>query len=590
MHRKVMLPPGFAGIEYRIARGRAQVMSVVRRALDPRWRGAHAAGYLSAVAGVALASVAIGVIERFARFGNISLLYLLVVLWLAARFGRGPAITASILAFLAYDYFFIPPLFKLTVDDPTEWISLVALLAASLVAGQLTAAVRARAQEARENQRRTATLYALSQLIVSTTDEDALLHKLAARVVEVFAPAGVLACALILPDAHQQPVTRAVVPAHSPLTAALDDPSRAAPVARLLRGGPGVGMAAAGEVVYSGAQRTVLMPLCSGPRVVGILGIAATAEAVRLASPPATPEVELFAAFRDQIALALDHLELQQVQIHTEALRESDRLKTALLGSVTHDLRTPLAAIQAAAGSLLDPAVAWNDMDRRTIAETIETSADRLSRLVSNLLDLSRLEAGVAAPEKRWYPIGDVIATVLDRLDLAGRTHGRRIEIAVPDDLPLVPLDHAQMEQVMTNLLENALKYSPPDTPITVQARVVGLPEQLEVRVSDQGIGIPANELEAIFGRFYRVERARLPWTAKHPPAGTGLGLAICAGIIQAHGGRIWAESAPDQGATFVFTLPLSAGEPSPAPNTARSIEQSERHATPSAPVENTTR
>jgi two-component system sensor histidine kinase KdpD len=592
------LPVGFAGIEQALAHIHERAMSVVRRALAPTWRARRAAGYLAAVAGVALASMLIGIIERFARFGNISLLYLLVVLWLAATFGRGPAIAASVLAFLAYNYLFIPPLFKLTVDDPTEWISLSALLAASLVAGQLTAAVRARAQEARENQQRTATLYALSQLIVSTTDQDDLLRKLAERVVAVFAPAGVLACALILPDARQQPVTRAVAPADSSLAAALADAAHAAPVARLLRGAPGVGVSAAGEVVYHGAERTVLVPLSSGPRVVGVLAIAGAPAVARLIGVPATPqtpfpatrvpEADLFAAFRDQIALALDHLELRQVAIHTEALRESDRLKTALLGSVTHDLRTPLAAIQAASGSLLDPGIAWSDADRRTIAETIETSADRLSRLVSNLLDLSRLEAGVALPEKRWYPIGDVIATVLDRLDMARRINGRHIVLTMPEDLPLVPLDHAQMEQVLTNLLENALKYSPPDTPITVRARVTGTPRQLEVRVSDRGIGIPAGELEAIFGRFYRVERTRLPWSPERPPLGTGLGLAICAGIVQAHGGRIWAESAPGAGATLIFTLPIPDAAPRPTPPAPEYPDAQGRPAMLSASGENT--
>jgi two-component system sensor histidine kinase KdpD len=275
------------------------------------------------------------------------------------------------------------------------------------------------------------------------------------------------------------------------------------------------------------------------------------------------PQAALFAAFRSQIALALERLALQQQAIHSEALRESDRLKDALLSSITHDLRTPLASIQAAAGSLLEPDMNWSEADRREFLETIETSADRLNRLVGNILDLSRLEAGVALPEKRWYPLGDVIATVLDRLDLAGRTAGRHIDVDLPDDLPLVPMDHAQMEQVLTNLIENALKYSPDESVICLQARVTHSGSELEVRVSDQGIGIPPNELQAIFTKFYRVQHVRLPWASTRPPAGTGLGLAICAAIIEAHGGRIWAESELGHGSTFIFTLPIPSDRPS---------------------------
>jgi two-component system sensor histidine kinase KdpD len=277
-------------------------------------------------------------------------------------------------------------------------------------------------------------------------------------------------------------------------------------------------------------------------------------------------EIALFTAFCDQIALAIDRFVLQQQAIHAEALRESDQLKNALLGSVTHDLRTPLAAIQASVGSLLESDVTWSEAERREFFETIESSADRLSRLVNNLLDLSRLEAGVAVPEKQWYPIENVIATVLDRLDLTGKTREYHIEVQVPDDLPLVPLDHAQIEQVLTNLVENALKYSPTGSTIRIQAEALGAPpSELEVRVADQGIGIASNELQAIFDKFYRVQQVRLPWANNRPPSGTGLGLAICAAIISEHGGRIWAESQPGKGSTFIFTLPIPEIPP-PAP------------------------
>jgi two-component system sensor histidine kinase KdpD len=564
--------------------------------VDPASWGAHfernLAGYLAAVVGVALASLCIAVVERFVHVSNISLVYLFVVIWLATRYGRWPAVLASVLAFLAYDFFFIPPLYLLTVDDPSEWFSLSALLVTSLVLGQLTATAQERRREAVESQQRTATLFALAQLIASTVGEQALLDALVQRVVQVFGPAGVEACALILPDGpNGGPQVRATFPATGAALAPLDlsaTERNARAREGLARGRPAGGSM---TVLDGGALRVVCwryVPLRAADRVAGLLAIAGSSGVRRLRVELATQRVQaaeqakqagmdadrrslprihqsareertaqaaLFAAFCDQIALALERVALRKQAIQAEVLRESDRLKTALLGSVTHDLRTPLASIKAATTSLLQPQTTWSEADRRELLESIDTSVDRLNRMVGNLLDLSRLEGGAATPEKDWYPIGDVLATVLDRLELAGQLREHPVEVDVPANLPLVPMDYAQIERVFTNLLENGIKYSPAGSPIRVQARALPTAE-LEVRVADQGIGIPASELQAIFDKFYRVQQVQLPWT-KRRPAGTGLGLAISAGIVQAHGGRIWAESTPGEGSTFIFTLPI---------------------------------
>lgn len=557
--------------------------ALIARVLFPTARRPGWKGYVAAVLGVALVSVCIAVIQQVVHIANISLLYLPVVLWLATVFGRGPALLASLLAFLAFDFFFIPPLYRLTVDDPTEWLSLFALLITALVLGQLTALVQARAREARESQQRTATLYALAQLIASTTDQQALLDALARRVLDVFTPAGVRACALFLPDANKQPVMRAAADGRlAPTAFNLEQREQAALAGWVLRHGSPVGCTLRPEHVSPPEELTLTyVPLQSRRQVVGVLGMVGTLETRRLVlklarepqRPPARrpasegrgPETELFDAFCDQIALALERAALQQQAIHAEALRESNRLKDALLGSVSHELRTPLASVQAAASSLLEPDVTWSEAEQRELLESITTSAGRLNRLVSNLLDLSRLEAGVSVPQKDWHFMGEVVTSVLDRLDLAGLGHDHRILVEMPETLPLVPMDHEQIEQVLTNLVENAIKYSPAGSVIRVQAEVKEVPEEgkeLEVRVSDQGIGIPATELQAIFDKFYRVQQVRLPWAKTRPPTGTGLGLAICANIIYAHGGRIWAESQPDEGATFIFTLPIPADGP----------------------------
>lgn len=546
-------------------------------------------GYSAAVLGVAVVTACIAGVRTILQVESLSLAYLLVVLWLAATFGRWPAVLASVLAFLTYDFFFIPPLYHFTVADPTQWISLSALLITSLVLGQVTANAQAHARAAFESQQRTETLHAVSQLIVSTPEYAPLLDALAHRVVATFAPAGVRASAILLPDERGHLVVRAVAePATTADPSTTDlfqtmDRERAAQAVWAFEHGAAVG----GVVALPAAQSAhtslcFFVPLRSGKRAVGVLSIAGddgirrlVSKATRTDAPTPTapfttgtrldPQVALFLAVCDQLALALDRIALSQQTIRTEALNESDRLKTVLLGSVTHDLRTPLASINAAADSLAALAASGDETKRLDLIETIKTSADRLDRLIGNLLVLSRLEAGVATPEKDWYLIGDVIATVLDRLDLAGITQDRRIIVDVPDDIPLVPMDHAQIEQVVTNLLENAIKYSPPDQPIHVQARLVPAPAaqtDLEVHTIDSGIGIPAHELNAIFGKFYRVQRVRLPWADTRPPTGTGLGLAICAGIIEVHDGRIWAESQPGAGSTFIFTLPVPPDGP----------------------------
>jgi two-component system sensor histidine kinase KdpD len=589
-----------------------ETLGRIRAATTPDALRAHlrrnAPGYLFAVIGIAATSLVIALIRQYVQIANISLLYLLVVLVLATRYGRAPAVFASVLSFLAYDFLFIPPYYRLTVYDPSEWLSLLALLGTALVIGQLTAAVQARASEAIESRRRIATLYGLSQLIASTSDQQELLDALVRRVLQVFGPQGVRAGAIILPDTLDRPDVRASAPKGDPLLQAFDLTERelAARASYVLRTGSPV----ADEFRLTAEdatqrQTSLYLPLRSGRKSVGVLGLVGTAdvrqfveeapegaesaevESGRTNTPVSTSQARLFGAFSDQIALALERETLRQEAIHAEALRESDKLKNALLGTVTHDLRTPLASIKAAASSLLQPGVKWTEEDRRELLESIDESADRLNRLVGNLLDLSRLEAGVAAPQKEWYAFQDVLAAVLDRLELAGQARNRTIAIDLAGDLPLVPMDHEQIEQVLTNLIENALKYSPKTAPIAVQARALGNPHRLETRIVDHGVGVPVSERRAIFDKFYRVQSVRLPWDPKHPPIGTGLGLAISASIIRAHGGQIWVESTAGSGATFIFTLPIPESPPTGAlPAVDPSIALTESPRAPAAETE----
>jgi two-component system sensor histidine kinase KdpD len=255
-------------------------------------------------------------------------------------------------------------------------------------------------------------------------------------------------------------------------------------------------------------------------------------------------------------ALAIEKARLTEIESRAKVLEESDRLKSALLSSVSHELRTPLATIKAAATSLRSGDVSWDSQARKELLEAVEEEADHLNLLVGNLLSMSRIEANALNPERQWNVLAEILGAVLARLNHPSKEH--KITVDVPQDLPLVPVDFVLMEQVLTNLITNSIKYAPRGSTIQVGARVED-ESQLRVQVSNQGPPVPPQDLETIFEKFHRI-------TAADRVTGTGLGLSICKGIVEAHGGRIWAENL-DRGFAINFTLPLSLdGKYAPPP------------------------
>jgi two-component system sensor histidine kinase KdpD len=288
------------------------------------------------------------------------------------------------------------------------------------------------------------------------------------------------------------------------------------------------------------------LPLRIESRVHGVLVVGARKDG----TPLLTYDQQLLVAFANQLAVAVERQNLAEQHARARALEESDRLKSALVSSVSHELKTPLAAIKACATALLTsgggPGV------RRELAESIDRETDRLTRLVTNLLDMSRLEAGALRPELEWVSIADVIADVLDRLEPV--LEGRQVALEVPETLPTSPLDFVQLTQVITNLLDNALRYSPPGAAISISAEVIH--DQLRVTVFNEGSRIPRSELGRLFDKFYRISTESV---------GVGLGLSIAKGIVEAHHGRIWAENVGRRGVAFTFTIP-SPAEPTATP------------------------
>jgi two-component system sensor histidine kinase KdpD len=299
------------------------------------------------------------------------------------------------------------------------------------------------------------------------------------------------------------------------------------------------------EATYGGASDVLYLPILTADRVVGVLEVFGRPGAGAFHAD----DEQLLMTFVDQAALAIERARLRDDAAQAAALAASDDLKTALLAAVSHDLRTPLASIKAAATSLLDESVAWNAESRRALLSAIDEETDRLTLMVSNLLDLSRIEGGALRPRLDWYDLDEVIADVVQRM--ARRASSHPLRVSLEPDLPMLQFDYVEIAQVLVNLIENAIMHTPAGTPLEIGAR--RLPDAVEVAVHDAGPGIPVRSQARIFDRFYRAE----PGSG----AGSGIGLAICRGLVEAHGGRISVESAPGAGTTFRFTLPLPVAQ-----------------------------
>jgi two-component system sensor histidine kinase KdpD len=295
------------------------------------------------------------------------------------------------------------------------------------------------------------------------------------------------------------------------------------------------------------AAQAFYQPLVASGGTIGVVGLR-PADPQRFEDPTLQQLVETFAG---QAALALERGLLAEQTQREQLEIEAERLRTALLSSLSHDLRTPLGAITGAASSLLETPSGLSDATRRDLLKAILEEAERMNRLIVNLLDMIRVESGALEVQKEWQPLEEVVGVALIRLDVRLRDHP--VQVHLPPDLPLVPLDAVLIEQVFVNLLENAVKYTPPGTPIDVSATADGGFVRMEV--ADRGPGLPPGEEARVFDKFHRA-----PGIVAQ--SGVGLGLTICRGIITAHGGRIWAENRAGGGAAFRFTLPLSGAPP----------------------------
>jgi len=482
-----------------------------------------------AVAGaLALMTGTVGLLESWLSIPDASAVYLLAVVGVAVGFGTTPAVATAIGAFLLYDYLFTEPRYTLTVRDPGEWLNVLLLLVVGAVVGRLAGRQRARAEAALAREREARALFNVSFALAEQRDiADAL-----ARIVEILrtetrmSRVWVVIGETLAADTASDPGTGARAQPATPAVHAVlrrnpgDEPAEWVRVHAGARGPKGERAAedAAHKVVVTTGNRTFGALWVTRPRRLG---------------DPDPGETRVLAAAADQIGGSLERDRLLRDATAAEISRRSEALKSALLDSVSHDLRTPLASVRAAAGTLMDPDVEWPPQRRREIAASIDREAEWLNRLVTNLLDMSRIEAGELKPSLEVFELPDLVDSALARSAPEG---GHHVTLDLPHDLPPILADEVFVGQVLANTVDNAAKYGGPDVPIRISARSVG-DGIIRLTVEDGGPGVPGDVLPRLFDKFFRVPRK-----GEGSRRGTGIGLSVVRGLIEAMGGRVAAR------------------------------------------------
>jgi two-component system sensor histidine kinase KdpD len=486
-------------------------------------------GYAVSAGMVAAATLLGRGVLAIADLPNVSLVFLAAVLWSATRYGIGASMFASVLSALCYNFFFIEPLFSFSIADPSQVLALIFFCVAAVLTSTLTARERLSALTAREQAKTTAELFAFSRKLAGIRKLDTLMAATAAQVANMLKVDAVL----LVPHPASGQLTQM---ASAPAASAVDQADMAAAAWCWDKNQP----TGRGTDTLPGARR-LFLPLRTGQGKVGVIGVSRDTPNFLL-----TPqERRLLDALADLAAIATERIRLAKDVDQARMLSETEKLRSALLTSISHDLRTPLASIIGSISSLRSYGKLYDDDTRDEMLATAQDEAERLNRYVANLLDMTQLDAGALEPKRQPCDLGDLVGAALRRTSKQLATH--KVKLSIPATLPLLNLDDVLMEQVLVNLLDNAAKYTLPGSLIEVLASRHKFSVVITVR--DDGPGIPDIDLQRIFDKFYRVREP-----SDHGRSGTGLGLAICRGFVEAMGGRIQARNRSDgSGAEFVI-------------------------------------
>ena len=491
--------------------------------------------YLFSTAYVAGALAVSSILDQFFDVRNLASVLLLAVLTSAVTFGLWPALYACFLSALAFNFFFLEPRYTLTIRDPESIVAFTVFLVVAVIASNLTARVQRQAAAARSRARATGDIYSFSRKLAGAGTLDDVLWATAFQIASMLK----VRVVLLLPENGTITVKAGYPP---------DDTLAEADIAAARWAWEHNRAAGRGADTLPGAKRLYL-PLRTGRTAIGVVGLDNDKQ-----GPLLTPEQQrLLDALADQAAVAIERVQLVADVDRARLAAEADRLRSALLTSISHDLKTPLAAVMGAAGTLKEFAPALPEKDRADLLATVVSEAERLNRFIANLLDMTRIESGAMEPNHAFHYVGDVVGSALNRAQKITAEH--RIETDIPADLPMLRLDPVLFEQALFNLLDNAAKYALPGSAIRLQAWVDN--GAVILQVMDEGPGIPPDDMERIFDTFYRVRKR------DQVRAGTGLGLSISRGFIEAMGGTIAAANRTDRpGAIFTIRMPVPAELP----------------------------
>lgn len=487
--------------------------------------------YSVAIAIVALATFINFILYPYLQTSNLILVYLIGVTMVALFDRVGPSILASLLSVLIYDFLFVPPFFSFFVADPQYLFTLIGMLLVTLGIGFLTLITRRQAAAAHFSEQRTATLHSLSRQLASTRGSDKLLEIAVRYIAEIF-DSEVLA---LLPEDNTLVI-------HARYKTAQVLSAKELGVAQWVYDLGQIAGLGTDTLPFSDA---LYIPLLASQGTIGVLRVHPV-QPERLFAPE---EIHLLEDCANQVALALEVDRLQDQSKQSELETEADRARSALLKAVSHDLRTPLAAIMGFASTLTEMAAELKTKEVKKYGNNIYFESEQLSRLINNLLQITYLEAESVKLQKEFNSLKDVIHFVIKTE--AKKLEKRSVQIQLPPNLPIIPFDSTLIQEVIINLIDNAIKFTPHDTPIEISAALES--DRVIVSVEDHGPGIAPDEINKLFEKFYRGKTLTTE-------RGMGLGLTICYRIIQAHGGKIWAENRPEGGAAFRFTLPLPTG------------------------------
>lgn len=496
-------------------------------------RSSPTSGYRLAAFVVCLSTAVAWLMNPYFGSANLIMVYLIGVMVTAIRYGRGPSVLASLLSVAAFDFFFVPPYFTFAVSDLQYLLTFGVMLAVALTISGLAVRIRRQAEMARYREKRTSVLYAMSRDLATHRGAATLANLAAKHLREVFDSQ----VAVFLADSDK----RLQLQRGEQLFFEFD-PKEAGVAQWVFDHNERAGL---GSDTLPGSS-ALYLPLVGSDGPIGVVAVRPE-QASRVLDPN---QLHLLESLAGQVALAIERTRLSEEAQRAHVQAETERMRNAILSSVSHDLRTPLASITGAAGSLLDESNRLDPAGRQELIRSIHHEADRLDQLLKNLLDMMRLEAGALHLNKDWHPMEEVAGSALARMER--RLSGHRVVVSFPEDLPLLFVDGVLLQQVVINLLENAAKYAPAGS--TIELSASAKEGEVIVEVADRGAGLPPGEEDRIFDKFYRAKPTG--------EGGVGLGLTICRGIVEAHGGRIWAEHREGGGARFRFAIPLPKQQP----------------------------